>query len=69
MAKMSKTKLKLHQEAMSLVRSNKELTMQDKECISCGEILEDDEVTYCPDCDAPICHECLDNGCMACPDR
>ena len=33
MAKMSKTKLKLHQEAMSLVRSNKELTMQEKEFI------------------------------------
>ena len=36
------------------------------ECASCNEMIDNDEVTYCPDCDAPICHTCLDEGCQCC---
>lgn len=41
------------------------------ECVACEEMLDDDEVTYCPTCDAPICHSCLkdDGTCNACPDE
>jgi hypothetical protein len=44
------------------------------ECASCEEMLDEDEVTYCPGCDAPICNECLalyaDTGkCHCCPDE
>lgn len=38
------------------------------ECASCDELLDNDadEVTYCPECDAPICYTCLDEGCQCC---
>jgi len=40
------------------------------ECCGCGEMLEDNEVTYCPICDVPICNTCLDEqSCGACLDE
>jgi len=46
------------------------MAKEETECTVCETLLDEDEVTYCPECDAPICHDCLndDGTCKACPD-
>ena len=46
-----------------------EKTLEEFECLMCGQIVYDYEINTCKDCDARVCHDCINDGkCENCQD-